>query len=250
MRIIYGINPVAEALKAKAPDVEAIAVSDARSDKQLGELTKAARAAGVRVETRKARALDEVAGTASHQGVVAFMRSAYAYRNLDELINRWKKSGKHAFILILDSIQDPQNLGALVRSAVAAGVHGIIIPKDRAVEVTPAAVKASAGATEHAWIVRVTNITAAIAQLKQEGVWVAGLSADGAQGLFDADFKGDIAVVVGAEGAGMRRLVSEACDFRLSIPMASDFDSLNASTAGAIALFEVVRQRRGVQALK
>ncbi|MBI5886585.1 MAG: 23S rRNA (guanosine(2251)-2'-O)-methyltransferase RlmB [Deltaproteobacteria bacterium] len=245
MRIIYGINPVAEALRVNAAGIDSIAISDVRSDKQLGEITKAARNAGVRVETRQARKLDEAALSPGHQGVVAFMRSAYAYRNLDELIGRWKKSGQSAFILILDSIQDPQNLGALVRSAVAAGAHGIIIPKDRAAEVTPAVVKASAGATEHACIARVVNITAAIAELKEEGVWVAGLAADSTKAVYDADFKGDTAVVVGAEGTGMRRLVAEACDYCVSIPMAGEFDSLNAATAGAIALFEAVRQRRG-----
>jgi len=244
MRIIYGINPVAEAVRVNAAGIESIAVSDVRSDKQIGEITKAARGAGVRVETRQQRKLDEAAGSPGHQGVVAFMRSPYGYRSLDELIARWKKSGESALILILDSIQDPQNLGALVRSAVAAGVHGIIIPKDRACEVTPAVVKASAGATEHARIARVVNLTAAIGTLKEEGLWVAGLAADGAQTVYDADFKCDMAIVVGAEGAGIRRLVREACDYCVSIPMAGVFDSLNASTAGAVALFEARRQRR------
>lgn len=245
MRIIYGINPVNEALKACAKDIELIVVSDERLDKQVMEIAKAAQQAGVRVEGRPVRKLDEAAEGAGHQGVVAYMKSPFRYRGLDEIIRRWKGSGESALILILDSIQDPQNLGALVRCAVAAGVHGIIIPKDRACEVTPAVVKASAGATEHAWICREVNLARTIGELKDAGLWIAGLAADGKEVVYDADFKRDIALVVGAEGAGLRRLVRESCDYCVNIPMAGQFDSLNASVAGAIALFEARRQRRG-----
>lgn len=244
-RIIYGINPVNEALKASAKDIELILVSDERLDKQVMEITKDAQRAGVRVEGRPLRKLDDVADTTGHQGVVACMKAPFRYRGLDEIIHRWKKSGETALILMLDSIQDPQNLGALIRCAVAAGAHGIIIPKDRACDVTPAVVKASAGATEHAWICREVNLVRAIGELKEAGLWIAGLAADGKDVIYDADFKRDITLVIGAEGAGLRRLVRETCDYCVNIPMAGKFDSLNASVAGAIALFEVRRQRRG-----
>lgn len=245
MRIIYGINPVVEALKMNARNVERVAVSEMRGDKQIGAVIKAAESAGVRVEALQMRRLDEAAGTPGHQGVVAFLKSPYPYRSFEELIRRWKGSKEPALILILDSIQDPQNLGALVRCAVSAGAHGIIIPKDRACEVTPAVVKASAGATEHAYIAREVNLTRVITELKAEGIWVAGLAVGSKETIYEADFKRDIALAIGGEGTGLRRLVREACDYCVSIPMYGGFDSLNASTAGAVTLFEARRQRRG-----
>lgn len=246
MRVIYGINPVAEALKARPTGIEKLLVSAGRTDKEIGGIMKAAASSGVRVETVQPKKLDEVAGTGGHQGVVACLSGQYPYRGLDEIITNWKKSGKPALILVLDSIQDPQNLGALIRSAVSAGAHGVVIPKDRACEVTPAVVKASAGATEHAncLIAREVNLVRAMEELKRVGVWTAGLDAACKAAIYDADLSGDIALVIGSEGAGLRRLVKEACDLCVSIPMQGGFDSLNASIAGAIALFEAGRQRR------
>ena len=158
-------------------------------------------------------------------------------------MERWKSSGEKALLLILDSIQDPQNLGSLIRTAYAAGVHGVIIPKDRAAEVSPSVAKASAGAVEHTLIARVTNIASTIEQLKKAGIWVVGIEADSPQDIYSFDMDRDIAIVIGSEGKGMRRLVRETCDACLSIHMKGKISSLNASVAGGIALFEVMRNR-------
>jgi 23S rRNA (guanosine2251-2'-O)-methyltransferase len=162
---------------------------------------------------------------------------------LDDLIQAWKKSKRPAFFLILDSIQDPQNLGSLIRTAEAAGAHGVVIPKDRASEITPTVVKASAGATAHVSIAMVTNLVNAISTLKDEGVWVAAIEADASQSIYNTDFKSDTAVVIGSEGAGIRRLVKKTCDFSVAIPMSGKVNSLNAAQAGAVTMFEILRQR-------
>lgn len=146
-------------------------------------------------------------------------------------------------MLILDSIEDPQNLGSLIRTANSAGVHGVIIPKDRASSVTPTVVKTSAGATEHTMISQVTNIAQTIEMLKKQGIWVIGIEGDAKQSIYKTDFNIDVAIVIGGEGKGIRRLVKEKCDFLASIPMNGQVSSLNAGVAGAIAMFEVLRQR-------
>ncbi len=179
---------------------------------------------------------------------MAVLRAEFRYAELEELIDRWKKSGGPAFFLVLDSIQDPRNMGSLVRTAHAAGVHGLIVAKDRSAPVTPVVVKASAGATEHLPIARVTNLVQAIKKLKEEGVWVLAVETGSAEDIFTADLKRDLAVVIGSEGKGIRRLVMEKCDFSAfipmgTIPMGGRVGSLNASVAGAIALFEARRQR-------
>lgn len=250
MRIIYGINPVTEALKA-GPDgvtaIEKIIVSAGRSDAKAGSIVKTAEAKSISIQRVSPDELDSLTGTIKHQGVALIFSAAYKYCSLDDIISVWKESGQAAFILLLDSIQDPQNLGSLIRAANAAGVHGIVIPSDRACDVTPTVVKASAGATAHAMIARETNLTRAIKLLKEQNVWVAAIEADCKEDLFHADLKGDIAIVIGSEGKGIRRLVRETCDFGLSIPMAKGdgprVTSLNAAQAGAIAMFETLRQR-------
>ncbi|OGP25517.1 MAG: 23S rRNA (guanosine(2251)-2'-O)-methyltransferase RlmB [Deltaproteobacteria bacterium GWC2_56_8] len=242
VRVIYGINPVIEAL-ASGEGIEKVVISSSRSDKPVNEILNTARSRGIKVEVSPPDELKRLSGTDKHQGAVAFLKGAFRYREMEDLIAAWKKSGEEAFFLILDSIQDPQNLGSLVRAADAAGVHGIIIPKDRATEVTPVVAKASAGATEHALIAREVNITRAIERLKVENVWVAGIEAGRGEEIYRADLNRDLAIVVGSEGKGIRRLVLEACDFLVSIPMAGKISSLNAAQAGAIALFEAKRQR-------
>ncbi|MBI3753814.1 MAG: 23S rRNA (guanosine(2251)-2'-O)-methyltransferase RlmB, partial [Deltaproteobacteria bacterium] len=178
-----------------------------------------------------------------HQGVVGIL-AEFKYADIEDILERWKSSEAKAIILILDCIQDPQNLGSLIRTANAAGVHGVIIPKDRAAEVTPAVVKASAGAVEHTLVCRVTNIADTIDKLKDAGVWIIGIEADGKEDIYSFDMNNiDMAVVIGSEGKGIRRLVKERCDVCLSIPMKGGISSLNASVAGGIALFEVLRRR-------
>lgn len=241
MRIIYGVNPVAEALRSPSGAVERIIFSESRQ--VPSGLMDAAKKKGVEIKKVPRRELDRLAGTVSHQGVAAVVRGEFRYKDLEDLTAAWKESGQRAFFLILDSIQDPQNLGSLIRASDAAGVHGIIIPKDRACEVTPAVVKASAGATEHARIAREVNISRAMDRLKEDNVWVVGIEAGGARDIYSVDLDMDLAIVVGSEGRGIRRLVREKCDLCVSIPMAGRLNSLNAAQAGAIAMFEARRQR-------
>jgi 23S rRNA (guanosine2251-2'-O)-methyltransferase len=242
-RIIFGVNPVIEAIRAAPKSIEKILLSSARKDKAAANVAEAARAAGIRLERTGAEAIEKLAGSKRHQGVAAVMAGPYAYAELDGLVSVWKRSGERAFFLILDSVQDPQNLGSLVRAATAAGAHGVIIPKHRASQVTPAVTRASAGATAHMPIAQVTNIVKAIEILKKEGVWVYGLAADAKSEIYDADLTSDAALVVGGESGGIRKLVRERCDQLVSIPMAGKLDSLNAAQAGTVAMFELKRRR-------
>lgn len=242
MRIVYGVNPVMEALKGGA-GVEKVAIARGRTDRAARGVVEAAMSRKVEVARVAKEDLDRLAGTAAHQGVVAVLGGGFEYVDIEDIITVWKESGEAAFFLILDSVQDPQNLGSLVRTAHAAGVHGIIIPKDRACEVTPAVVKASAGATERTPIAREVNLVRAIERLKAENVWVAGIEADCRDNIYGTDLDRNLAIVVGSEGKGIRRLVLDSCDFCLSIPMAGEINSLNAAQAGAIAMFEARRQR-------
>lgn len=242
MRTIYGINPVTEALRA-GKNIDRVVVSETRADRTAASIMKAASEKGIEVRRAAEDELKRLAKTDKHQGVVAVIAEDFAYRDLDDLIAAWKGSGEQAFFLILDSIQDPQNLGSLIRTANAAGAHGIIIPKDRASEVTSTVVKTSAGATEVTPIARETNITRAIERLKEENVWVAAIEAGCRDTVYSADLDRDLALVIGSEGRGIRRLVRETCDFCVSIPMYGGISSLNAAQAGAVAMFEARRQR-------
>jgi 23S rRNA (guanosine2251-2'-O)-methyltransferase len=242
-RVVYGVNPVAEALRSSSDRVEKIMLGPERGGKAVFDIIKAAEEKNITIERAGAEELSRLAGTPKHQGVVAVLYGEFRYSDIEDLIGVWKRSETPAFFLMLDSIQDPQNLGSLIRSANAAGVHGVIIPRDRACEVTPAAVKASAGATEHTPVAMVVNLVRAIERLKEEGVWVAGVETGG-DDLYKSDLDRDLALVIGSEGKGIRRLVKEACDFVVTIPMAGKINSLNAAQAGAIAMFEAKRQRK------
>ncbi len=232
-------------MRAAPGSIEKILLSGARKDKAAAMVVEAARSGSIRLERVGVAELEKLAGTKRHQGAAAVMAGPYAYADLDGLVSVWKRSGERAFFLILDSVQDPQNLGSLVRAATAAGAHGVIIPKHRASQVTPAVTKASAGATLHMPIAQVTNIAKAIETLKEEGVWVYGLAADAESGIYGADLTVDAALVVGGEADGVRRLVREKCDLMVSIPMAGKLDSLNAAQAGTVAMFELKRRRAG-----
>ena len=242
MRTIYGINPVTEAIRA-GKNMDHVIVSASRSDKTAVSIMKAATDAGIEVRRAPEEELRRLTKTDKHQGVAAVLAEEFRYSSFEDLIDAWKQSGSQAFFLILDSIQDPQNLGSLVRTANAAGVHGVIIPKDRASEVTSTVVKTSAGATEVTPIAREVNITRVIERLKEEGVWVVAVEGGCAETVYSADLDRDIAIVIGSEGRGIRRLVKENCDFCVSIPMYGEISSLNAAQAGAVALFETRRQR-------
>ena len=244
-RVIYGVNPVIEAIRAAPASVERILLSSARKDKAAANILDAASAGNIEVARVSAREIDALAGTGKHQGVAAVMAAQFAYADIDGLVSAWRASGQPAFFLILDSVQDPQNLGSLVRGAAGAGVHGVIISKHRASPVTPAVEKVSAGATAQTRIAAVTNITRAIELLKNEGVWIYGLGSEAAGDIYSTDLTGDAALVIGGESKGLTRLVRERCDHLISIPMAGGFDSLNAAQAGVVAMFELRRQRGG-----
>ena len=188
------------------------------------------------------RKLDQLSATGAHQGVVA-MVAAHAYATVDEILENAKSRGEAPLIVLCDDLSDPHNLGAIIRTAECAGAHGVIIPKRRSVGLTAVVGKASAGALEYLPVARVSNLVSTIRDLQKAGVWVFGTAADGDTGLYTADLKGPAAIVIGNEGEGMSRLVSEACDFKVSIPMHGRISSLNASNAAAILLYEAVRQR-------
>ena len=240
--IIYGINPVTETLKVRASQIAKIIFATGKEAKGVKELVDLAKRKKVPVEYTQRRILDQRAGVKHHQGVLALVLP-YKEVGIDEIIEQWKDSGEKLLTLILDGIQDPQNLGALIRTACACGVHGVITLKDRSAPLSGAAFKASAGAIEHIKVARVVNLAAAIDHLKEKGAWIAGASADSNTSIYDLDGTLDLAVVVGSEGKEIRPLVKKKCDFLVHIPLRGKISSLNASAAGAIALYEIVRQR-------
>ena len=240
---IYGRHPVSEALRSGTREVERLFVADGS---KLDDLVGLARDCGVPVQRVGRAKLDAMVGHVQHQGVVA-MVTAFAYSDIDDVIDAVLARGDVPLVLALDLIQDPHNLGSLTRSALALGAHAVIIPKDRAVEVTGTVVKTSAGATAHLPICRVTNLRHALEGLKTRGLWVYGAAADEGTAIADADFVRPSVVVIGSEGKGLRRLVTETCDVLVHVPMSGKLGSLNAAVAGSIILYEAARQRRGMR---
>ncbi len=241
MSIIYGIHAVEEALKARGRAFEYVAVARERHDGRVQRVLEASRAAGIPVRQMPRDQLTRLAQTATHQGVVA-VASEKRYADVDDLLAA--KRGTHALLVVLDGIEDPHNLGAIIRTADAAAADGIILPERRAVGVTATAAKASAGAAEHLPIARVTNIARTLEELKQANVWIVGLDERGAQDYSALDYRMDCALVLGAEGQGVHDLVRKHCDFLVSIPMLGQVSSLNVSVAAGVVLYEIVRQRR------
>lgn len=239
--IIEGRNTVIEALRAgRAMDKIFIARGDV--DRTLGHIASSAREKGIVVVECDRRKLDFMSQTHAHQGVIA-LAAVREYSTVDDIFAVAREKGEAPFIIVCDEISDPHNLGAIIRSAECAGAHGLIIPKRRSAGLTAVVDKASAGAAEHAVIARVPNIPAAIKDLKDRGVWIYGTAAGGSSDLWHTDFTGPLALVIGSEGDGMGRLVSESCDFIVSLPMKGQVSSLNASAAAAIVMYEVLRQR-------
>jgi 23S rRNA (guanosine2251-2'-O)-methyltransferase len=235
---LYGRNAVFEALRAGRRTVHRLLIAEGASN--LEGLVGNARSLRVPVERVARHQLDRLAATSHHQGVVA-EADAYPYVDLDEVLN----PGVAPLLLALDSLQDPQNFGTLLRTAYAVGVDGVLLPERRTVTVTPAVSNASAGAVEHLAVVRVTNLTRALNRLKAQNVWVYGLALATGVRYWEADLAGSVALVVGSEGEGLGRLVRETCDLLLEIPMVPDSaESLNASVAGSLVLYEAFRQRR------
>ena len=242
-RYIWGVNPVLEALRARPDEVERLLVAEGHLQPSVaGELMTRAREAGIRVERVPRERLTTLSGGGVHQGVVAGLQ-AFRYAELEDVLEVARKAGQPPLLVALDGVQDPHNLGAIIRSAHALGAHGVVIPKDRAAPITGVVAKASAGALEHCAVARVTNLSRALEELKEEGLWVAAADPEGDTALWDARLDGALVLVVGAEGAGVRPGVLEHCDFRLRIPMAGRVGSLNASVSAGLLLYEVARQR-------
>ncbi len=241
--VIEGRNAVIEALRAGVT-IDKIYIMKGETDATLGHIASSAREKGVVVVDADRRKLDGMSRTHSHQGVIA-LAAVREYASVEDILAAAREKGEAPLIVVCDELSDPHNLGAVIRTAECAGAHGVIIPKRRSAGLTAIVAKTSAGAVSHLPVARVPNIPSLLKQLKQEGVWVFGTAADGNTTLYSADLKGPAAIVIGSEGDGMGRLVGEQCDFRVSIPMKGHINSLNASAAAAILLYEAVRQRLG-----
>ena len=239
---IIGINPVLEALKAGRPVRLVLVAEQRRQDRDVQVLLRLARERGIEVRFAGREALNrEVPGTV-HQGVVAFA-APKAYALFDDILRIPGENGQVPLFLVLDGVEDPRNLGAILRTADAAGVHGVIIPERRATGLTETVAKAAAGAVEHVPVVKVTNIVHAIEDLKKAGIWVAGAEAGGEQLYWSADLAQPTALVLGGEDRGVRRLVRERCDYLVSLPLHGSISSLNVSVAAGVLLYEALRQR-------
>ena len=241
--IIEGRNAVMEALRAGRA-IDKLFINKGEVDKTLGHIASAARDKGVVVVECDRRKLDFMSQTHAHQGVIAVC-AVREYCTVDDIFAIAEGRGETPFVIVCDEISDGHNLGAIIRSAECAGAHGIIIPKRRSAALTAIVDKASAGAAEHMAIARVPNLPAVIRELKERGLWIYGTAADGQSDLWHTDFTGPLALVIGSEGDGMGRLVSESCDFIVSLPMKGQVSSLNASAAAAITMYEILRQRSG-----
>ena len=239
--MLEGRNAVTEALKA-GRTIDKVFLASGDTDSTLRYIASLAKKNGAVVTYCDRRKLDTMTQTGAHQGVIA-MVAARDYATIQDILDSAREKGEAPLIIICDEITDPHNLGAIIRTAECAGAHGVIIPKRRSSGLTAVVAKASAGAMEYMKIARVSNLTAAIKTLKENGVWIYGTAADGAAPLYHTDLTGPTAIVIGSEGEGMGRLVSESCDFMVSIPMKGHINSLNASNACAILLYEAVRQR-------
>ena len=237
---IEGRNAVIEAFRA-GRTIDKLYVLDGCKDGPIMTIKREAAKQGSQIKYVTKERLDQMSETGRHQGVIA-SAAAYAYAEVDDILQRAKEKGETPFILLLDGIEDPHNLGAIIRTANQAGAHGVIIPKNRAVGLTATVAKASAGALNYTPVAKVTNLGQTIEELKKEGFWFVCADMDGTT-MYELDLKGPIGLVIGAEGSGVSRLVKERCDMCAQIPMRGDIDSLNASVAAGVLAYEIVRQR-------
>ncbi|UCD71378.1 MAG: 23S rRNA (guanosine(2251)-2'-O)-methyltransferase RlmB [Syntrophobacterales bacterium] len=244
--IIHGLHPIYQALKAHRNPVKKIIISRGNTRRPLKEILRLAAERGISIQWAGRDNLTRMAKTTSHQGIVAQM-DEFKYVEVSDIVQRWEARGDKAFLLIVDGVEDPQNLGGLIRTAHAFGVHGIVIPKDRATPITPTVIKASVGAAFHTPIARVTNIASCLEFLKKRGIWILGAEGGSERPIYDCDLDLDLAVVIGSEGRGIRPLVKKKCDFLASIPLHGEITSLNASVAGALVMYEVLRGRLPVK---
>jgi len=244
MNIIGGRKPVFEALTAGTP-IERIYILRGTRGEPVDEIRQMARQKNILCTEADKHLIEKLSRNANSQGIVA-IAGTKEYTDVDEILSIAAAKSEKAFILLFDEIEDPHNLGALIRTAVCLGVHGGIIPKHNAAPVNETVAKTSAGASAHFPVAKVTNIAATIDELKTKGVWIVGTDAAAQKSFADIDYSMPVALLIGNEGKGIRRLVREKCDFLVNVPMAGTFDSLNASVAGALAMYEVFRKRRGI----
>lgn len=237
---IYGRNPVLEAIKSDR-EIDKILVKKGGIEGSLNVIIKKARERGITVTEAEKQKLDSIAEGENHQGVIAFA-ATHAYSAVKDILERAKEKGHDPFVIICDKITDPHNLGSILRTANCVGADGIIIPKHSSAGLNSIVAKTSAGAIEYTPVAKVTNIARTIEDLKKEGLWIAGTDMDGTP-MIKTDLKGAIGLVIGSEGEGISRLVKEKCDFIVSIPMRGEINSLNASVAAGIVMYEVLRQR-------
>lgn len=239
---IEGRNPVTEALK-KGRSIDKIYVKKGERHGSIIPIIRMAKEKGISITETDVRKLDEMSETGAHQGVIALCAAA-EYVGVEDILKIAEEKGEPPFIVILDRITDPRNLGSVIRTANCAGAHGIIISKHDSASLTAVCAKASAGAVEYTPVARVTSLAKTIDELKKKNIWVSGADASGEVELYDADLRGAVAIVIGSEGEGISRLVLEKCDFKVKIPMKGNVNSLNASVAAALFIYETVRQNR------
>jgi 23S rRNA (guanosine2251-2'-O)-methyltransferase len=241
--VLFGINPVFEALKARRRDIFKIYISKEKISKRLDKVVAFAESLKIPIKRSNPLYLRSISGTNRHQGIGA-RTSPYPFVKMSDMLDGIREIGSNPLFLLLDNMMDPHNLGALARTALCSGVDGIVIPKDRSAVPTPTVAKASAGAIEHIRIVRVINMVNTIKALKENGVWIAGMDKTSDTSIYSCELTGSTAIVVGGEESGIRFLVKKQCDFLISIPQTGPIDSLNASVAGAVVMYEAFRQRR------
>lgn len=239
--MIEGRNAVLEALRAGRA-LDKVYIARGETDKALAHIAGLARERGVSVSDCDRRKLDAMSVTKAHQGVIAVC-AVREYASLDDILALAESRGEAPFVVVCDEISDPHNLGAIIRSAECVGAHGVVIPKRRSAGLTAVVGKTSAGAAEHLPVARVANISAALQELKDRGLWVYGAAAEGSSPMWETDLTGPLALVIGSEGEGLGRLVRERCDFLVSILLRGKVSSLNASTAAAVLMYEVLRQK-------
>ena len=237
--IIFGRNAVLELLKGER-DIDKIVIS--KENTRHGDIISLAKKKKIIIQQAEKQKLDEITARGNHQGVVAFV-SEISYADVTDILKIAREKGEAPFVIILDEITDPHNLGAVMRTACSAGCHGIIMPKRRSCPVNGTVAKVAAGAAEHLPVARVSNLASTVEQLKKEGLWVVGGDMYGEKNYFDADLTGPIAIVMGSEGEGISRLMKEKCDFLVKIPMPGPTESLNVSVACGVLTYEVLRQR-------
>ena len=238
---IYGTNPVLEALES-GREIDKIFIQEGARHSRLAQIIAVAKKRGIRYSNVSKSKLDDLAEGGNHQGVLVFA-AMHSYVEVEDIINIARERGEKPFVIIAEGLNDPHNLGSIIRTANAAGAHGVIIPKNRSVGLTSTVAKVSAGAIEHTPVARCTNVASCIEKLKDLGLWIVGTALEGSIPIYECDMKGATAVVIGSEGEGLSRLVREKCDFLVKIPMLGQTESLNASVAAGVIMYEAVRQR-------